>query len=325
MHAWHALQSSSEAFSNPYFSPQFTRFTGEVRDDVRLVVIENGGRPVAFFPYQRSALGFGRPVGGSLSDYHGVVALPESEWSVLDLLCAAGLLTWKFDHLVDPCGKFQPYIEALGSSPQIDLRADMEARSRGNASHLIRQTQSLARSLARQQGEVLFTLHDPQPDAWECLFRWKGAQYRRTGMTDPFGFQWTRELLRRIAEVDSPDFAGVISSLRVGGRVAAVHMGMRSRHVLHYWFPTYDPAYARYSVGTMLLFRIAQAVAARGLRTIDLGKGDAPYKRRVMTGSAALAEGSAERCRWLRPLARAREAAVKVIRRIQRGGARAGA
>ena len=313
MQAWRAVQSSTPAFCNPYFCPQFTRLVGEVRPDVRVVVVENGGHPVAFFPCQRSALGFGRPVAGSLSDYHGVVALRESEWRVPELLRAAGLVTWKFDHLVDPWGNFRPYIKAFATSPQMDLRA---ARKPG--SELIPQTQRRARRLAREHGEVLFTLHDPRPDTWECLFRWKGAQYGRTGMTDPFNFRWTRELLRRLAEADAPDFAGVCSSLRVRGRVAAVHMGMRSREVLHWWFPAYDPAYAKYSAGIILLLRIAQAAADAGLPTLDLGKGDALYKQRVMTGSAPVAEGSAQRSAWLRPLAGAREAAVRLVRRIER-------
>jgi CelD/BcsL family acetyltransferase involved in cellulose biosynthesis len=315
--AWQGVQAGSKAFSSPFFCPQFTRLAGEVRDDVRVVVIEDGSRRVAFFPCQRSALGFGRPVAGSLSDYHGVVALPGSEWCVPDLLRAAGLMTWKFDHLVDPCGRFQPYVKALGTSPQIDLRAGAQACHKPG-SGLIAQARRQARRLARDHGEVVFALHDRRPDALECLFRWKGAQYGRTGMTDPFGFRWTRELLRRMAQVDAPDFAGVLSSLRVRGEVAAVHMGMRSRDVLHWWFPTYDPVYGKYSVGIILLLRVAQAAADAGLGTLDLGKGDALYKQRVMTGGAPLAEGSVERSAWLRPLARAREAAVKLVRRLER-------
>ena len=35
------------------------------RDDVRVVVIENDGRPAGFFPHQRAAWGRGGPVGGA--------------------------------------------------------------------------------------------------------------------------------------------------------------------------------------------------------------------------------------------------------------------
>lgn len=318
--AWHRLQSDGEAFCSPYFCPQFTRLVGEVRDDVRVVVIEDGARPVGFFPCQRAAFGFGRPVGGALSDYHGVVAQPESEWCVPDLLRAAGLVTWRFDHLVDSGGSFADYVRARATSPQIDLRGGFrryEQCRRAAGSSVVSQAERQARRLARDHGEVRLTLHDRQPDAWRSLLRWKSAQYRRTGMTDVFRFPWTRELLERISQCDGRDFAGVLSSLRAGDRVLAVHLGMRSRQVLHWWFPAYDPDHARYSAGMILLMRLAQAASDTGITLVDLGRGDALYKQRVMTASAALCEGSVERNPWFGALASAREALVKLVRRIE--------
>jgi CelD/BcsL family acetyltransferase involved in cellulose biosynthesis len=318
--AWQRLQSEADAFCSPFFSPQFTGLVGEARSDVRLLVIEDGTQPVGFFPYQRAAFGFGRPVGGSLSDYHGVVAHPECEWCVPDLLRAAGLTTWRFDHLVDPRGRFAPYVKTLATSPQIDLRGGFHryAQARREAgSNVVSQTERHARRLARDHGDLVFRLHDSGADAWESLYRWKGAQYRRTGMTDVFRFRWTRELLARLSQCDDPDFAGMLSSLRAGKRIVAVHMGMRSRHILHWWFPAYDPDQAKYSPGIILLLRLAQAAAEAGLAGVDLGRGDARYKQRVMTASAALVEGSAAQSAWLGTLARAREAMVRIIRRIE--------
>src|SRR3954465_15727874 len=78
-------------FESPYFCPEFTQALGSVRDDVRVVVIENDGRPGGFFPHQRTAWRRGRPVGGPLSDYHGVIAAPKAEWGVVELMRAAGL------------------------------------------------------------------------------------------------------------------------------------------------------------------------------------------------------------------------------------------
>ena len=106
--------------------------------------------------------------------------------------------------------------------------------------------------------------------------------------------RWTTELMRRVMEVQTPEFAGVCSVLRAGDRVVAVLAGMRSRRVLHWWFPTYDQEFAKYSPGIILLMRIAEAVAATGIRSIDLGKGDARYKSSVMTGAAELREGFVE-------------------------------
>lgn len=57
MDAWRAIQSKSHVFASPYFCPEFTQLVADVRDDVRVVVIENAGRPVGFMPYQRSFRG----------------------------------------------------------------------------------------------------------------------------------------------------------------------------------------------------------------------------------------------------------------------------
>lgn len=292
--AWHSIQSSNGVFDSPYFCPEFTQIAGRVRDDVRVVVIENGGRPVGFFPHQRALLGSGKPVGGPLSDYHGVIAISDADWELSALMRAAKQSVWTFDHLVDPGGRFEAHVTARASSPQIDLGAGYqcyEQARRDAGSDYIRKTEGLARKLAREFGELRFTLHDAGNGALEQLIRWKRNQYRQSKLTDVFGVRWTGDLLRRIAQAQTAGFAGVLSVLRAGDRMVAAHMGMRSRSTLHYWFPAYDPDFAKYSTGIILLLRVAETLAGSGVRTIDLGKGDAAYKQRLMTGSVELWEG----------------------------------
>lgn len=295
--AWRSIQSGRPVFESPYFCPEFTQAVGCVRDDVRIVVIENDGRPIGFFPHQRAGWGRGRPVGGPLSDYHGVIAPPGCEWQLQDLMRAARLSVWSFDHLVDGAGKFETHVTGRGSSPQIDLSGGYERYARGRreaGSEYIRKTEGLARKLEREAGELRFTLHDVQSGVVEQLIGWKSGQYRRTNRTDVFGVAWTGQLLGRIAHLQAAGFSGVCSVLRAGDRMVAAHIGMRSRDVLHYWFPAYDPEYARFSAGIILLLRIAGAAAGMGMRTIDLGKGDAQYKQRLMTGTVELREGYVE-------------------------------
>ncbi len=62
---------------------------------------------------------------------------------------------------------------------------------------------------------------------------------------------------------------------------------------MHYWFPAYEPAFAKFSVGIILLLRMLEAAAAQDVCTLDLGKGESQYKQRLMTGSIALSEGLA--------------------------------
>jgi len=83
--AWRSIQEREPRFESPYFCPEFTRAVGAVRDDVRVVVIENDGRPAGFFPHQRAAWGRGSPVGGPVSDYHGVIAASDADNNGCDL------------------------------------------------------------------------------------------------------------------------------------------------------------------------------------------------------------------------------------------------
>jgi len=282
--AWRSMQEREPRFANPYFCPEFTRAVAAVRADVRVVVIENDGRPVGFFPHQRAAFGRCSPAGGPLSDYHGVVAAPGAQWRVEELMRAARLATWSFDHLVDPSGRFASYVSAGASSPQMDVDRTVIPPDFARK----------ARKLGREIGEVSFELHSTDPAILETLITWKRAQYIRTANPDVFAVRWTAELLRKLMAAQSATFAGVCSVLRAGGRPVAVHAGMRSRSMLHWWFPAYDPEFGRYSTGIILLLRLAEALREAGIGTLDLGKGDASYKSAFMTHAADLREGRVE-------------------------------
>ena len=313
---WRRAQSLHPALQSPYFSPEFTRAVAAVRKDVRLLVLERDGQAIGFFPHQRSAFGWGRPVAGPLSDFHGLISAPDTPWHLEPALRSARLAGWSFDHLVGDTDLFAPHATGRDISPQIDLRAGYDgyvAARRAAGSDYIPKTEGLARKLAREVGELRFTLHDKAPDALAQLLAWKRAQYAESGIADAFGVRWTVALMQRLAATEGEHFAGLCSTLRAGDRLVAVHMGMRSRSVLHYWFPAYDATLAKYSAGIVLLLRIAQAAAAQGVHTIDLGRGLSQYKERLMTGSVELIEGEVMRpCTraWLRHRRHAAEAAV---------------
>jgi CelD/BcsL family acetyltransferase involved in cellulose biosynthesis len=82
--------------------------------------------------------------------------------------------------------------------------------------------------------------------------------------------------------------------------------------VLTHWFPAYDREFARYSPGTILTLRIAEAAAAAGLEHVDLGKGDEPYKARLATRTLTLGEGALA---LDTPLARLHLARLAALRR----------
>lgn len=68
--------------------------------------------------------------------------------------------------------------------------------------------------------------------------------------------------------------------LEIDGAVRGFWYGFVYQGVFHAAETGYDPALARYEVGTQLLARLADALAAEGVRELDFGIGDAPYKAR---------------------------------------------
>jgi CelD/BcsL family acetyltransferase involved in cellulose biosynthesis len=297
INAWKSIQARNPTFSSPYFCPEFTQAVGSVRPSVRVALIINDGRPIGFFPYQRSFLGSGMPVGGPLSDFHGIIVDLQGDWDLCDLLRAAKLSVWRFDHLITNSGMFAKYVSARAASPQVDLRSGYAHYTEGRrhaGSDYIPKTEGLARKFTREVGALNFTLHAEDEVAMRQVLIWKSHQYRESRLPDAFGVSWTRELLTQILHTQSAGFAGVLSVLRAEGKIVAAHIGMRSRDVMHYWFPAYDPSFAKYSTGIILFLRMAEALAAVGVRTIDLGKGESQYKQRLMTGAVHVDEGAIE-------------------------------
>ena len=71
----------------------------------------------------------------------------------------------------------------------------------------------------------------------------------------------------------------------------AAHFGIRSGGVLHWWFPVYDPQFATFAPGWILLRELIGAAPDLGVTRIDLGRGDDEYKRRAKTGDTIVCQG----------------------------------
>jgi CelD/BcsL family acetyltransferase involved in cellulose biosynthesis len=124
--AWASIQRADAALASPYFRPEFTQAVAAVRNDVEVGLLEDGGEPVGFFPFQRSGRNVARPVGGKMSDFQGVLARPDLAWDPRQLLQGCGLAAWHFDHLLASQQPLQPYHWSVAPSPYIDVSAGWE-------------------------------------------------------------------------------------------------------------------------------------------------------------------------------------------------------
>ena len=299
---WRELQQSNPILTSPFFAPEFTLAVASARDDVEVAVVEQNGKVAAFFPFQRRDRSIGTPVGGIFSDYQALICQPKFECDPRELVRRCRLTTWDFDHLVASQQFLVPFHRSRDVSPQMDLANGYEAYAAGRrqaGSEQIKKCLTQMRAVERDLGPLHFVGHSPEPTLLRQALTWKSRQYLKSGKQDLFGLGWTNKLLERIQATHTHDFAGMLSALCAGDKLMAVHMGMRSGTILHYWFPSYDEEMARYSPGLLLLLKMAEHAPSLGLRMIDLGKGMSLYKERLMNASTPLAAGSVELPSWL--------------------------
>ncbi|MCC6145816.1 MAG: hypothetical protein IT368_18570, partial [Candidatus Hydrogenedentes bacterium] len=192
MDRWAAVQASRPALASPYFCPQFTHAVAQVRDDAFVLVDESNGSPL-FFPFQRSSLGRGRPIGGALNDCQGIVAA-DDHFDLAEVLASARLQSFEYDHVVAGQAPFAPWHRHHDVSPRMDLADGYEAYladRKAAGTELISQILRKRRKLEREHGPLRFDLNDPDSRAFEKLREWKSAQYRASGLTDVLSFPWT--------------------------------------------------------------------------------------------------------------------------------------
>ncbi len=319
--AWEEILRDEPALDSPYFRPEFVQAVASVRTDVEIGVLEDGNRAVGFFPFQRGRWSVARPVGGRLSDFQAIIARRDTPWSVPELLRGCHLSAWEFDHLLIHQASLEPFHAVVAESSYLDVSHGFEAyqreRRKAGSDSLV-QVLRKHRKIEREVGPTRFIAHTDDESVFDQLLAWKSAQYRLTNLTDIFRYPWTVELLKRIWRTQLPGLSGLLSAVYVNDQLLAIHFGMRTPSVVHWWFPAYNRAYDKYSPGLMLLADLGRAAEGLGIRRIDLGKGDEVFKRSFASGSVGVAEGAVD----MRPLAGAVRGSWRTARRWLKSSAR---
>ena len=299
--AWLAIHQQQPERRSPYFHPQFSALVHELNGPVEVAVIEQGGER-GFLPFQRQQ-GTALAVGHPMNDYEGLIGTPGLAADPAALLKAMGVKRIRCFHLY-PWDQppWSRYRLRTVQSPLIDVTGGLEAyrqrQSKSGKSELSA-TRRKTRKLEREVGKLEFTLMNRYPAWLDQMIEWKRLHYQRTGAADNFAVPWRAKLLQRLLQLDDPGLRLVTSTLRLDGNPLAVHVGIQAGSLLHSWFPSYDTTYARFSPGRILMsMMIDQAESGAGIREIDLGKGEAEYKLRLMTNTNTVAEASIEPQLW---------------------------
>lgn len=314
--AWHRLRAANPHLDSPYFHPGFAAAVHASGRPVHVVVgRDERGRIAALLPGHREGALL-RPAGWPAADFQGPVLAPGTSFPPLKLL-GGGVRGFAFDHLLEPCPDFAPWVESRRASPYADTTGGLDGylgRASRSGKDNMGQARRRAAKAERTYGTVRFAADIVDETALDRVIELKRAQYAATGAGDYFAEPDRRELLTRLLHTRDPGFAGVLSTLHAGDRLLAAHFGIRSGAVLHWWFPVYDPELATLSPGWMLLRELVAAAPAMGITRIDFGRGDDEYKRRAKTGETLVCQGMVTRSSTLRALRRARSSLVAAVR-----------
>lgn len=289
---WAELHATEPALDSPYFHPGFAR---AVQDAGVPVMVGRAtaatGEVTSLFAFHRRR-GTARPVGWPGADFQGVVA---SHGAAPDprVFLADGVQAVVFDHLVDADGVVAPWVTGRLPSPLLDVTGGLDgylSRVSRSGRENVGQARRRAARAERELGPLRFDPDSHDQDVLHRLIGLKREQYAATGARDHFADARRRRLLELLLTRRDGSFGGALATLHAGPHLLAAHMGIRSGGVLHWWFPVYDPSFAAYSPGWILLRELVRTAPQQGLTRIDLGRGDDEYKRRARTGSVEVAQ-----------------------------------
>ncbi len=107
------------------------------------------------------------------------------------------------------------------------------------------------------------------------LFALKRQKYAQTKIADFLAVPGVADFYRQVL----CSGIGHQSALLVGNTVVSAHLGYVGRGRFYYILPAYDPAYARYRPGHLLLRKLIDRSAQHGDTAFDFGSGDEAYKQ----------------------------------------------
>ncbi len=293
---WASFQRRSAEMQSPFLSLGFARAVGDERSSARVAIVEIDGRIEAFLAYERTPTRIGWPIGWPMNDLQGFVG-SGAPFDAREVVRSAGLRGWRFDHALAAIAELarHEYTGTTVECPVADLSDGYDRYLASRPRSLRRESGRTRRNLEHDHGPVSFEWRSTSRAEFDNLIRWKSGKY--TGTRELFRDPSAHRIVERLAFAEGADCSGVLSVLGAGGRTVAVDLKLQGPSGVSGWLGGYDPAFARYAPGTLVLLAVAEHVAAHGLGRLDLGYGQHLYKFRLGNTSYRVAGGAV----WVRP------------------------
>lgn len=292
---WVELRRSNSQLDSPYFHPAFVKAVAATRSDVRVIIGQGpDGIFNSFLPVQFDKR-ICHPAGFPAADLQGPICARDLVFDIESALCAAGVQSYEFDHMRPGVAGLDRWILGEQRSPYIDISGGMDgyiSRASRSGKDNIGQARRRGRKAEREHGSLRFIAESDDPQLLDELIALKRSQYSATGSRDYFSDPSHVGLMHELFGIRGTEFGSMLSAIYAGPHLLVAHFGLRSGSILHWWFPVYDPDFARFAPGWLLLRALIEAAPDLGLTRIDLGRGEDEYKRRAMTGYQVVSQGA---------------------------------
>jgi|TARA_B100000315_G_scaffold259797_1_gene317297 CelD/BcsL family acetyltransferase involved in cellulose biosynthesis len=160
-------------------------------------------------------------------------------------------------------------------APALDLsEVDSRLRKRSVRRHF---------NTLRRQGDLVCYTYRDEKDVLEQLgnlFDLHVARWQRTNTPSLFSDPVSRDFYRRITPVLASLEMLRFTTLKLDDHIVACHFGMASGDRFYWYKPAFDPEYARFSPGEVLLKFLLEQARDEHLRVFDFTIGAEPFKLR---------------------------------------------
>jgi CelD/BcsL family acetyltransferase involved in cellulose biosynthesis len=275
---WAKFLDQRPDLRGPYFDIRYVRAIGAAVPNAGVARIFDNERVVAYFPYQIRS-GVLQPMGAPLSDYHGLVSASDATVDFDELLKATGAKRLEFQGWVGPQSPRANGVPLKRRIADTSVGFDAWWQVQNAVHHkFFKNIGRCRRNVEKDFGGFAFTWERVTPQLADWVLNIKRQQYRKCGMHDIFNCGWTRTLLDHLA-VNAEEGYGLYAGVfRHEGRVVAAEICLAGKDEVHLWFPAYDPAFYRYSIGILLAVAIIEHGANAGIKRFDFGTGGEDYK-----------------------------------------------
>lgn len=283
----HCLEQRPELWG-PYLDARYFQAIATTVPHAFIARLFVGDRLTGFFPFQkrgRIIQAFGAP----LTDFQAIISVENVELGdVVRLLKAQ---RYEFQGLITASG-------SIGNARNqkrlfVDLSGgfdDYYGVNYLNHKKFFRNTERCRRNLNKDYPDLAFSWEPVTPATLGWVVDCKRSQYRQSGLHDVFACGWTVDILQALSDHTVDDFGLMAGVYRLGERIVAAEIALKSGSDLHLWFPGYDPEFARYGTGILMTLDILKALSGK-VQRVDFGCGDEAYKSPLITDFAPCWEG----------------------------------